>query len=72
MRPETDAEDSRTDNRQKRDGTENPKSGQWTATAPIIVNGEPWAIVGASAQTSGYAHVVCFGGVNRDIFLKAL
>ena len=49
-----------------------PKSGQWTATAPIIVNGEPRAIVGASAQPSGYAHVVCFGGVNRDIFLKAL
>ena len=34
--------------------------------------GEGLALVGASAVSSGAAHILCFGGVNKDIFEAAL
>ena len=34
--------------------------------------GEGLALVGASAVSSGAAHILCFGGVNKDIFESAL
>lgn len=49
-----------------------PKSGRWTPTAPMTVDGSPCALVGAAAGASGCAHVVCFGGVDRGIFLRAI
>ncbi|MGN1259966.1 MAG: cyclically-permuted mutarotase family protein, partial [Alloprevotella sp.] len=49
-----------------------PRTNAWKTTAPVAPNGRPMAIVGATAVTSGYSHVVCFGGVNREIFLDAI
>ena len=49
-----------------------PRTNAWKTTAPIAPDGRPMAIVGATAVTSGYSHVVCFGGVNREIFLDAI
>lgn len=49
-----------------------PKSRRWTATSPIRIDGRPYALVGAAAQPSGCAHVVCFGGVDRDVFQQAI
>ena len=55
---------------------------EWKETAPAIVqqcsmvNGKrsmgPQAIVGSCATTSGYSHILFFGGVNYDIFLSAI
>lgn len=44
-----------------------PRKGDWIATS--LIDG---ALVGASAIPSGAAHVLCFGGVNKDIFEAAL
>ncbi len=44
-----------------------PRKGEWFATS--LMEG---ALVGASALPSGAAHVLCFGGVNKDIFEAAL
>jgi len=44
-----------------------PRKGEWFATS--LMDG---ALVGASALPSGAAHVLCFGGVNKDIFEAAL
>ncbi len=44
-----------------------PRKGNWYATS--LMEG---ALVGASAVPSGAAHVLCFGGVDKDIFEAAL
>lgn len=49
-----------------------PKSHTWTSTAPICPHGQPMALVGSSAMASGCSHVVCMGGVNKDIFHAAI
>lgn len=45
----------------------------WRATSPMIPHGQEaqMTLVGASAMPSGAAHIICFGGVNRDIFETA-
>lgn len=52
----------------------NPQTGAWKNTAPIIPFGqsEPRALVGAQGVASGCAHIVFFGGVNRNIFTEAI
>ena len=44
-----------------------PRKGEWLATS--LMDG---ALVGASALPSGAAHILCFGGVNKEIFEAAL
>ncbi|WP_208787247.1 hypothetical protein, partial [Enterococcus faecalis] len=48
------------------------KTNTWCLTAPVVINGKECAIVGASAVTSGVAHVAVLGGVNKDVFTRAL
>lgn len=48
------------------------KKNCWIPTAPVIIDGSPRAIIGASALCSGVAHIVISGGVNREKFLKEL
>ena len=54
---------------------------QWKRTAPSLAwidgadgtrNQQIQAIVGATCATSGYSHVLFFGGVDHDIFLSAI
>ncbi len=55
---------------------------QWKRTAPATINnnGNPpetiqnsyQALVGSTCATSGYSHVLFFGGVDHDIFLSAI
>ncbi len=45
---------------------------EWKPLSPAIVDGRERAIVGATAVTSGVAHVVLIGGVDRQVFLDAL
>lgn len=51
-----------------------PRKNKWENVAPIIPYGRDsaMALVGAQAISSGFAHIVFFGGVNRSIFEKAL
>lgn len=51
-----------------------PVSNVWKPVAQVVPYGcnEPMAIVGAQAISSGCAHIVFLGGVNRNIFEKAL
>ena len=44
-----------------------PRKGNWYATS--LMDG---ALVGSSAIPSGAAHILCFGGVDKDIFEAAL
>ena len=50
------------------------KKNEWTPVAPIEPQGYPKsiALVGATAISSGYSHIVFVGGVNRQIFKDAL
>jgi len=56
----------------------NLKTLEWSETAPAILapsllgraGGE--ALVGSCCATSGYSHILFFGGVNYDIFLSAI
>ena len=48
------------------------KKNEWIPTAQALIGNSQRAIVGASAMTSGVAHIVVIGGVNREIFLNAL
>jgi len=48
------------------------KSNAWKSTSPVVIDGQQRAIVGASAVTSGVAHVAVLGGVNKEIFTRAL
>ena len=58
----------------------NLKTLEWQETAPAIVlpsssgegQGEGAAIVGSCCATSGYSHILFFGGVDYDIFLSAI
>lgn len=51
-----------------------PQKNTWNAVASITPSGrtEAMALVGATAVTSGCAHIIFMGGVNRNIFLEAL
>ena len=56
----------------------NLKTLEWKETAPAKVplshgrkDGDE-AIIGSCATTSGYSHILFFGGVNYDIFLSAI
>lgn len=51
-----------------------PHSNSWTQTAPAEPVGHPrsLALIGATAISSGYSHIVFIGGVNRQIFKEAL
>ena len=46
----------------------NLKTLEWSETAPT----SGCAIVGSCATTSGYSHILFFGGVDYDIFLSAI
>ena len=51
-----------------------PRQQQWKATS-LMAPGSPddaVAFSGGTAVASGAAHILCFGGVNRDIFDRAL
>lgn len=48
------------------------KTNTWCPTAPVVIDGKECAIVGASAVSSGIAHVAVLGGVNKDVFTRAL
>ena len=48
-------------------------NGQQTNRQQLIANNQkPAALVGATCATSGYSHVLFFGGVDHDIFLSAI
>ena len=48
-------------------------NGQQTNRQQLIANNQtPAALVGATCATSGYSHVLFFGGVDHDIFLIAI
>ena len=51
-----------------------PTSHKWTPVAKMIPHGrgDAVALVGATAMSSGCAHIVFAGGVNRSIFEEAL
>ena len=48
------------------------KTNTWCPTAPVVIDGKECAIVGASAVSSGIAHVAVLGGVSKDVFTRAL
>lgn len=48
----------------------NIKTGEWSEVSSIL--GGNVALVGAQAVVSGSQHILFFGGVNKDIFTKAL
>ena len=48
------------------------KNSEWKKTSPVIIDGKECAIVGASAVVSGIAHIAILGGVNKDVFTRAL
>ena len=48
------------------------KTNTWCSTAPVVIDGKECAIVGASAVSSGIAHVAVLGGVNKEVFTRAL
>lgn len=52
----------------------NPRDYQWHNTAPTIPYGQRQtrAIVGAVAVPSGCSHILVIGGVNKEIFEKAI
>ena len=57
----------------------NLKTLEWSETAPAIEktlpqrgSGEGAALVGSCCATSGYSHILFFGGVDYDIFLSAI
>ncbi len=47
-----------------------PKSGIWSTTSPI--SGTSAALVGASAVASGSQHILFFGGVDSEVFTRAV
>lgn len=51
-----------------------PRTNAWTPIAPILPEGhrEAMALVGSGALASGCAHIIFFGGVNRQVFEQAL
>lgn len=51
-----------------------PKRNEWRKTAAIVPHGrsESMALVGAQAVSSGCAHIVFVGGVNKQVFEDAL
>ena len=49
-----------------------PRKGTWESTSAIESNGKPLALVGATAIPSGAAHILYFGGVDKEIFETAL
>lgn len=52
----------------------NPQTGSWKNTSPIVPSGqsEPMTLVGAQGIASGCAHIVFFGGVDRQVFTDAI
>ncbi len=50
----------------------NPQTNTWKPTATMKADGVERSLVGAAAAPSGCAHIVCFGGVNEEIFENAI
>ncbi len=50
----------------------NPQTNTWKTTSPMNASGALRSLVGGAAAPSGCAHIVCFGGVNADIFENAI
>lgn len=52
----------------------NPRTNKWQSAGEIIPYGseEPTTLIGASAVPSGAGHIICFGGVDKDIFEQAI
>ena len=52
----------------------NPQTGLWKNTSPIVPfgQGDPMTLVGAQGIASGCAHIVFFGGVDRQVFTDAI
>ncbi len=55
------------------DGLEySPSKRQWRKIAPVAVKGqEPISLHGASGIALGMNHILCIGGVNKDLFQEA-
>lgn len=68
--PAADAEHPETAETQAAGLCYNIKTGEWTETAPMM--GGAVALVGAQGVPSGSQHILFFGGVDKDIFTKAL
>ncbi len=49
-----------------------PKHKKWTKIADIEAGGEKRSLHGAYGAAMGVQHIVCVGGVNKDIFREAL
>ena len=51
-----------------------PRSRQWVATSMMQPEGSdmPTSLTGGTAIASGAAHIFCFGGVNGNVFNRAL
>ena len=49
-----------------------PATGEWSETAPIGIGGKPMAVAGAVAAACGNSAIVCLGGVNREVFDRAM
>ena len=52
----------------------NPRTNEWQPAGEIIPFGtqEPTTLIGATAVTSGAGHIICFGGVDKNIFEQAI
>lgn len=50
----------------------NPKNNIWYKTADIKPDGRMRALIGTQAVASGCSHILFFGGVDKDIFEKAI
>ena len=50
----------------------NPQTNTWAETSDIAPGDRQMTVVGASAVTSGYSHIVCIGGTELNIFSQAI
>ncbi len=48
------------------------RSWQFAGDTRLTATGEEFALVGAKAVSSGAAHIICFGGVDKSIFESAI
>lgn len=52
----------------------NPRTNEWQSAGEIVPFGteNTTTLIGATAVTSGAGHIICFGGVDKDIFEQAI
>ncbi len=49
-----------------------PTTQTWRETTPIVIDGKPGAVAGAVCTGYGNSNIVCMGGVNKQVFDKAM